>query len=97
MNALFRNDSRENESRIHQWENSNLDLDGLVHRVEKKYESINFSKFPRRQIRSGRSHGLSVLLDPDLKELFCTNTDAVGFQVQQFQLSETKYFLSHVN
>ncbi len=34
---------------------------------------------PYRQRYPGRSAGLSILLDPDMDEYFCTNTDSEGF------------------
>ena len=36
---------------------------------------------PRRLKLSGKSYGLSVLLDPELDEYFCTTADSIGFQV----------------
>lgn len=41
-------------------------------------ETINRSH-PYRQKYPGRSAGLSLLLNPDLDEYFCTNTDSEGF------------------
>lgn len=34
---------------------------------------------PYRQRYPGRSAGLSILLDPDLDDYFCTNTDSEGY------------------
>jgi len=57
----------------------NLTSDSLTfEQVEDEYD---LEIFPRRQRKSGKSFGLSILLDPDVKEYFCTNTDSTGFQV----------------
>ena len=66
---------------MRQWENWNLDRDGLLITEEKDENGI-FREFPRRQKRAGKSFGLSILLDPDLDEYFCTTSDSIGFRVR---------------
>lgn len=38
--------------------------------------------FPRRQLKAGKTSGLSILLNPDLHEYFCTSSDSQGFRVK---------------
>lgn len=50
------------------------------------YDNLMFTEgddrpFPYRQLYPGRQAGLSVVLDPDLDEYKCTNTDSEGFML----------------
>lgn len=58
-----------------------------------KKESDYKEETPRKQKVPGKSFGLSILLNPDLDEYFCTTSDSVGFRVR---FSEYTY-LSFLN
>ncbi|OXA61991.1 Pickpocket protein 28 [Folsomia candida] len=81
----LRNDSRDNQTRINDWESLNLDTDNMILDEEGAFENEyrqkfgTLPRFPRRQRRPGKSTGLSMLLNPDKEGYFCTNTDSVGF------------------
>ncbi|XP_021965019.1 pickpocket protein 28 [Folsomia candida] len=81
----LRNDSRDNQARIEEWESLSLDTDNIILDEDGTFENEYMQKFgtlprfPRRQRRPGKSTGLSVLLNPDEESYFCTNTDSVGF------------------
>lgn len=73
---LPRNDFREDATTIKDWNTTVKDYDNLLFTPETANR-----KYPYRQVYPGRSAGLSVLLDPDLSEYYCTNTDSLGFVV----------------
>ncbi|XP_035711213.1 pickpocket protein 28 [Folsomia candida] len=81
----LRNDSRDNQERIDEWDSLDLDTDNIILDEDGVFESNYREKFgtrpkyPYRQSRPGKTTGLSVLLDPDEEGYFCTNTDSVGF------------------
>lgn len=80
-----RNDSRDDEKEILEWQEWNkesaTDVDGILLKGYK-------GSFPRRQMESGKSFGLSLLLNPRLEEYFCTSSDSTGFRVWQSNLPE---------
>jgi hypothetical protein len=88
-NLEFRNDSTGDRIQFDEWSELDLDADKLILVEEDQdlKDIMDFEeyrrrpKYPRRQMRPGKSSGLSVLLDPDLDSYFCTNTDSMGFMV----------------
>lgn len=56
------------------WKDANLSYENLMFTKETANRSV-----PYRQRYPGRSSGLSIMVDPDLDEYFCTNTDSEGF------------------
>jgi len=68
-----------------EWKNVDLKLDDLSFANpflwHENQNRTTKDRFPRRQLRSGKSFGLSILLDPGTNEYGCTNSDSVGFQV----------------
>ena len=72
-----RNDSRDDEAEVAEWAKWNVENDGFIFSGEK----ANRRRYPRRQGRTGKTYGLSILLDPNLDEYFCTTSDAMGFRV----------------
>jgi len=71
----FRDDERDDETEIHQWEQWDIDDDGFLLQKDYKFD------FPRRQKQAGKSFGLSFVLNPALDEYFCTSSDSIGFRV----------------
>lgn len=66
---------------ISAWSKWDIVKNGLL-LDNKHYDPSKTPPFPRRQNRAGKSSGLSVLLNPDLQEYFCTSSDSHGFQVR---------------
>jgi len=74
--------STPNEPYLDEWKKADLRMDRLAFaNVPIAGKNPFLGKFPRQQLHSGRSYGLSVLLNPALEEYHCTNTDSIGFQV----------------
>lgn len=48
---------------------------------ETSYKERDFSKSPRRSPGSGTHMGLTVVLNVDLDEYFCSSTNSYGFKV----------------
>jgi hypothetical protein len=71
-----RNDTREDPEEIAEWSAWDFEKEGFLAST-----SGPIRTFPRRQKRAGKSSGLSVLLNPDLHEYFCTSSDSQGFRV----------------
>ena len=78
------------------WKDFNFNVDKLSFASENKPLGYTAGALPRQQLRSGKSFGLSVLLDPDLDDYFCTNTDSMGFQVSHLTCMMGNYLTSHV-
>lgn len=76
-------------TRIEDWESLDLDTDNMIldkgGDFENEYRQRvgTLPKFPRRQRRPGKTTGLSILLNPDEENYFCTSTDSFGFMVLQ--------------
>lgn len=70
-----RNVKGETADEIRQWEKWNLETEGVL------LSNTPDQEFPRRQMKAGRTNGLSFLLNVNLKEYFCTSSDSVGFRV----------------
>lgn len=96
---FYRNDSRDQEFKVKEWESLNLDTDNLILKDDGFDHESTFNlasesqippKFPYRQNRAGKTTGLSILLDPDLESYFCTNTDSAGFMVH-FDFNDFEY------
>lgn len=66
---VFRNDSRDDPVRVQEWSDADLDYDKLVFTKQ-----TTNRKYPLRQVYPGKESGLSILLNPDVDEYFCTNT-----------------------
>ncbi len=64
--------------RVEAWKEADVSMDNLIIVDESEAE---MRKYPRRQKYPGRGAGLSILLDPDLDEYYCTNTDSEGFMI----------------
>lgn len=64
-----RHDSRENPERVRKWKEADLNYDNLMFNHKTKRDR----KVPLRQLYPGKEGGLSVFLDADLSEYFCTN------------------------
>lgn len=81
----YRNDSRDDPDVVKDWAESNRATGNNILspaiEVENTILRGSLPIYPYRQVYHGRSSGLSVLLDPDLNEYFCRNTDANGFVV----------------
>ncbi|CAG7817992.1 unnamed protein product, partial [Allacma fusca] len=58
------------------WKNWEWDGDTLLTPKEETK-----GEYPRRQKLPGKTFGLSILLNPDLHEYFCTTSDSVGFRL----------------
>ncbi|CAG7733824.1 unnamed protein product [Allacma fusca] len=80
LNTFRSYDDRDDPEVVRQWSNWDIGKDGLLIRDDYD-ENGTFRKYPRRQKRSGKTFGLSILLDPDLGEYFCTTSDSVGFRL----------------
>jgi hypothetical protein len=81
---LYKNlsEKRYKEEELIEWSKWDLEKNGLLINAKPGDEEYKTEqKFPRRQNRAGKSSGLSVLLNPDLHEYFCTSSDSHGFQV----------------
>ncbi|CAL8072488.1 unnamed protein product [Orchesella dallaii] len=78
----YRNDSRDDPQVVKDWHDVNeaTGHNVLLPAIEKD-KNVPTPKYPYRQVYHGRSSGLSVLLDPDLDEYFCQNTDSDGFVI----------------
>lgn len=61
----FTNDSRDDPMEVGKWALWNQDENWGFADVPEDFE------YPKRQLKAGMTSGLSVLLDPDLKEYFC--------------------------
>lgn len=72
----YRNDNREDRDEIDEWSAWDYEKHGLLIQDAEKTKT-----YPRRQSRAGKSSGLSVLLNPDLDDYFCTSSDSQGFRV----------------
>lgn len=68
---------RDDPEIIESWKQADIDIDNLIATGEDKDKR----EYPRRQKYPGRGGGLSILLEPDLDEYFCTNTDSEGYIV----------------
>ncbi|XP_035702813.1 pickpocket protein 28-like [Folsomia candida] len=87
------NEGKYDAKEIAGWAKWDIEKNGLLVDDEERSEHSHsatetprhhYSKpmpFPRRQKRAGKSSGLSVLLNPDLEEYFCTSSDSHGFQL----------------
>lgn len=73
---IFSNDSRDDPIRVQEWKDADIHYDNLI--LENDHAE---RKYPFKQQYPGRGAGLSVILDPDLDEYYCTNTDSEGFVV----------------
>ena len=70
-----RNNSRDDPAEVHEWAKWDPRKKGL-------FLDENFAnEYPRRQWRAGKTYGLSVLLNPNLEEYFCSASDSKGFRV----------------
>ncbi len=77
-----RNDTREDKDEIEEWSAWDYEKHGLL--IKDQGNSTKTTTYPRRQYRAGKSSGLSVLLNPDLDEYFCTSSDSQGFRVRAY-------------
>ncbi|XP_035705890.1 pickpocket protein 28-like isoform X2 [Folsomia candida] len=75
--SRYLTDDREDKTEIAEWSAWDYENDGLLIRDSEKLSRT----YPRRQYRAGRSSGLSVLLNPDLDDYFCTSSDSQGFRL----------------
>ncbi|CAL8134972.1 unnamed protein product [Orchesella dallaii] len=57
------------QQRIQEWKDADVNYENLVS------QGGNSDDYPKKQLRSGRSSGLSFLIDPELDEYFCSNSD----------------------
>ncbi|CAL8072486.1 unnamed protein product [Orchesella dallaii] len=73
----YLNFTTETPETVKEWRQENLDTDNLFPPPGAPYR-----KYPRRQFHPGRSAGLSILLDPDLDEYFCPNTDCCQYAIR---------------
>lgn len=68
-------DDREDPKIVKEWERANLKYDNLM------FTSDEQTNVPYRQQFPGRQAGLSVVLDPDIRNYKCTNTDSEGYML----------------
>ncbi|CAL8093922.1 unnamed protein product [Orchesella dallaii] len=73
----LRNDSRDDPLEIEQWQSWDIDSDGMLFSSTAPYTN----QFPRRQMKAGLTSGLSVLLNVNSKEYYCTSSDSIGFRM----------------
>ncbi|ODM96336.1 Pickpocket protein 28 [Orchesella cincta] len=73
------NDSRDDQKEIEEWSEWKAEESGFL--VQGSDSEKPMRTFPRRQIKAGKTYGLSILLNPDLGEYFCTSSDSVGFRL----------------
>lgn len=71
----FSEDDREDLEEVLEWLAAELTYDNLI------FTKGEYRPYPHRQLYPGRQAGLSIVLDPDLDEYKCTNTDSEGFML----------------
>ncbi len=62
--------------RVLQWREMNANMDNLI---LDDTEQPNLNEHPKRQQYPGRGAGLSILLDPDIDEHYCSTVGSEGF------------------
>ena len=73
---------------VEKWNQGKFDTDALILNNENPHGDDATTKgkdppeYPRRVRSSGLSNGISVVLDPDMDQYFCTAADSTGFQVR---------------
>lgn len=83
---IYRNDSRDDPKEVSEWSVWDIENNGLLDDGDETQDRGHERTYPRRQLKAGKTSGLSILLNPQLNEYFCTSSDSQGFRVKAYCL-----------
>ena len=83
-----------NQSEIDRW--THWDPDSGYHKPPNKSvaspEEFYEGELPRRAIAPGIHMGLTVMLDVEKDDYYCSGTESVGFKVKEIKIGSGMYF-----
>ena len=87
----------ENESELHGWDYWDIQNGYKNHPQTSHEKNTSNEEMPRRAIAPGLHMGLSLLLDVQEEEYYCSGTESVGFKVEPCEIQLLIYRTSIID